>query len=84
MWDVIALQETHTTDDFDLQKRGYISGYTLIGAINHKDYGIATYVKNDIDTASVVYRNHLNNIEILATTIDNVTIINVYKPPNVN
>jgi len=25
----------------------------------------------------------LNNIDILETTIDNVTIINVYKPPNV-
>jgi len=50
--EVIAFQETHITDDSDLQKRGYISGYTLIGAINHKQYGIATYVKNDIETAS--------------------------------
>jgi len=82
--DVIALQETHTTDEADLQKRGYIAGYTLIGAINHKQYGIATYVKNDIDTANVIYRSHLNNIEILVTIIDSITIINVYKPPNAN
>jgi len=30
----------------------------------------------------VVYRNYLNNIETLATAIDNITIINVYKLPN--
>lgn len=81
--DVIALQEAHTTDKTNFQKRGYIAGYTLIEAINHKQYGIATYAKNDIDTVSVVYRNHLKDIEILATTIDNVTIINAYKPTNV-
>lgn len=40
-------------------------------------------MKNDIDTASVVYRNYLNNIEILTTAMHNVTIINVYKSPNV-
>jgi len=34
--DVIALQETHTKDDNDLQKRGYIAGYIVIGAIHHK------------------------------------------------
>jgi exonuclease III len=47
--DVIALQETHTTDEADLQKLKYIAGYTLIGAINYKQYGIVSYTKNYIE-----------------------------------
>lgn len=50
----------------DLEKRGYISEYTLLGAMYHMQYGIA---KEDIDTTSVVYSNHMENIEILAVSI---------------
>lgn len=50
--DIIALQETHTKNDHDLQKRGYV----LTGAIHHKQYGIATHVKENIDNTMVVHR----------------------------
>jgi exonuclease III len=56
--DVIALQETHTKDDNDLQKRGFIAGYIVIGAIHHKQYGIATYVKENIDDTMVVHKSN--------------------------
>lgn len=36
--DVIALQETHTKDNEDISKRGFIKGYLLLGAIHHKQY----------------------------------------------
>uniref|UniRef100_A0A2S2QD57 Endonuclease/exonuclease/phosphatase domain-containing protein n=1 Tax=Sipha flava TaxID=143950 RepID=A0A2S2QD57_9HEMI len=52
--DVIALQETHTVDDKDLKKRGFIPGYVLLGSINHKQYGIATYVKEDLDDVETI------------------------------
>lgn len=75
--DVIVLQKTRTSDEVDLQKRGYKAGYTLIGAIHHKQYRIATYAKEDIDKKSVVYKNNSKNLEILATARDNITIISV-------
>jgi exonuclease III len=79
--DVIALQETHTKDD-DLQKRGYIARYILIEAIHHKQYGIATYVKENIDGSRVVHKVNSGNIQVLATKIGSITVTNVYKPPN--
>ncbi|KAE9523030.1 hypothetical protein AGLY_016661 [Aphis glycines] len=80
--DVIALHETHTKDDNDLQKRGYIAGYTVIGAIHHKQYGIATYVKENIDDTMVVHKANSGNTQVLSTKIGSITVTNVYKPPN--
>jgi len=34
--DVIALQETHTVNDEDISKRGFIQVYQILGAIHHK------------------------------------------------
>lgn len=46
MVDVIALQETHTAvDDEDIRKRGFIQVYLILGAIHHKQYGVATNIK---------------------------------------
>jgi hypothetical protein len=81
--DVIALQEIHTKDDNDLQNRGYIAGYIIIGAIHHKQYGIATsYVKENIDDTMVVHKANSGNTQVLSTKIGSITITNVYKPPN--
>lgn len=41
--DVVNIQETHTKDDLDLERRCHLPGYTLIEAVHHPKYGIATY-----------------------------------------
>jgi exonuclease III len=80
--DVIALQETHTVDDKDLEKRGYIPGYLLLGSIHHKQYVIATYVKEDIDDLETITKSVAENIFILVTRISDVNIANIYKTPS--
>lgn len=79
--DVIALQETHTKDNEDLSKRGYIKGYLLLGAIHHKQYGVATYIKEDIDTCQIIFRENQGDTQILSAQIGKVTVVNIYKPP---
>jgi len=78
--DVIALQETHTVDDKDLKKRGFIPGYLLFGSINHKQYSIVTYVKEDLDDVETISKSISENIFILVTRINEVNIANIYKP----
>lgn len=36
---ILALQETYTTDEEDLRKRGYISDFQIVEAINSRTYG---------------------------------------------
>jgi len=43
--DVVLIQETHVSDLIQLQVRGEIEGFKLIGATYSQVYGIATYVK---------------------------------------
>lgn len=64
---------THTKDDNDLQKRGFIAGYIVIGAIHHKQYGIATYVKENIDDTMVVHKVNSGNTQVLSTKIGSIT-----------
>lgn len=61
--DVIAIQETHTIDNADLCKIWYIAGYVLIGAIHHKQYWVATYVRDNIDSARMIIIECSRNIE---------------------
>lgn len=78
--DVIALQETHTVDDKDLKKQGFIPDYLLLGSIHHKQYGIVTYVKEDLDDVETISKSVSENIFILVTRINEVNIANTYKP----
>lgn len=80
--DVIALQETHSIDEADLHKRGQIAGYTLIGAVHHKQYGVATYLKSYISNSRTVAQEVVGEVFILTTNVSGVNIVNVYKPPN--
>lgn len=70
---MIALQETHIIDDADLKKRDYIAGYLLLDSINHKQYGIATYVKEDIDELETVHKEVSQHIHVLLSKIGEVT-----------
>lgn len=37
--DAVNIQETHTGDDMDLDKRGQLPGYSLVKAVHHPKYG---------------------------------------------
>jgi exonuclease III len=78
--DVIALQETHTVDDKDLKKRGFIPDYLLLGSIHHKQYSIAMYVKEDLNNVETISKSVSENIFISVTRINEVNIANIYKP----
>lgn len=38
-----------------------------MGAIHHKNYSIATYVKEDVNDTRVAYKDKSKNIQILST-----------------
>ena len=80
--DVLALQETHV-EDIEDSARGSINGYRLVDAIGHRAYGVATYVRQDIDHVSVTHKNSDGDIFILAVKVSDTTIGNIYKPPNI-
>jgi hypothetical protein len=81
--DVIVLQETHTGSEYDLRKRGDISGYTLLECLDSRVYGSATYIKDNITDFEVLHKGVENDIYTIVTRIQDVHVINVYKPPNV-
>lgn len=82
--DVIALQETHTLTDDDISNRGLIDGYRIVAHVPSRVYGIATYVRNAINDYSVVSESNVNDISTIVLEISGVTVVNVYKPPNVS
>ncbi|CAK1594808.1 unnamed protein product [Parnassius mnemosyne] len=79
---VLLLQETHAREEQDPHKRGAIPGYNLAHAINHAQYRIATYVKDGIK--HVAAETCLGDPDVFASAImiNNLTIVNVYKPTN--
>lgn len=81
--DVIVLQETHVDNEDDLLFRGFITGYDLVGATYHKHYGIATYVRNDIDNVSLIKISTDNDIEEVTIQVGQISVSNIYKPPQV-
>lgn len=80
--DVIALQETHTANEMQLRTRGKIPGFKLVAHNNHEMYGLATYVRNNITNYAVVDCSSSDDIFTVTIKINNLTIMNVYKPPN--
>ncbi|XP_047996338.1 uncharacterized protein LOC125234175 [Leguminivora glycinivorella] len=79
--DVLCIQETHTKDDQDMENRGQIPGYQLIKALNHRSYGIATYIRAGLK-ANVVYFDDSADNYIIVIQIDDIKIANIYKPPS--
>jgi len=80
--DVVLLQETHVPDEDQMHCRRNIDGYKLISATYHKQYGTATYIRNDISNLSHIYTTMAGPGSITATSVANITILNIYKPPN--
>lgn len=79
--DLVAIQETHAESKDQLSSRGNIPGYDLLGATYDRAYGVATYVRANIENASVLSTSTMNNIHEVTVKIGNITVANVYKPP---
>jgi len=80
--DVVLLQKTHVLDVEQMHCRGNIDGYKLISATYHKQYGTATYIRNDISNSSHLYTRMVGSVSVIATNVANITILNIYKPSN--
>lgn len=82
--DVVLVQETHTSSDEVLQKRGNIPSYKLLAAINHPRYGIATYIHNEVHGAEVVSCSIIEDVSVITINVFGLFITNVYKPPAIS
>nr|CAI5850760.1 unnamed protein product [Callosobruchus analis] len=80
--DVVLIQETHASTAEDLNRRGRIHGYELIGATYHNSYGVATYVRNNVEHAHLVSINSREEIHNVTIKVDDIFISNIYKSPN--
>ena len=81
--DIILLQETHTATDEQLLARGVIPGYTLVDSLNSAIYGSATYIKSDITNFQRTCKAVFEDVSIIVTKVGELTISNIYKPPNI-
>jgi hypothetical protein len=79
--DVVALQETHVNCEEQLTQRGRIPGYDLAGATYHHAYGVATYVRSDIENAFIQSVSDKDNIHNVTIRLGENIISNIYKPP---
>lgn len=79
--DVVAIQETHAESEDQLVSRGNIPGFEILGATYHRNYGVATYIRNKIENASLCRASTNNNIHEVAIKVGETTIVNIYKPP---
>lgn len=75
--DVAAIQETHLKEE---SARSEVTGYTLVAAIHHEKFGLATYVKDDLlplVEALPPIDSYCSGIKV-----NGMSIYNVYKPPS--
>lgn len=80
---VALIQETHTTDESQLSARGQMEGYDIVAHVNHRSYGIATYVRHGIlNVEKVSSTIDENDVHIVVVKVCNIHITNVYKPPS--
>ena len=75
------IQETHAENEEQLDKRGKIPGYDLVGATYHHAYGVATYVRSNIENVHLCSTLSDNNIHEVTVQIGELTIHNIHKPP---
>ena len=81
--DIVLIQETHTTSEYQLRTRGCIDGYEPVGATYHPHYGIATYARSNIENVHLVHSCSDHDISVITIDLNGTKITNVYKPPNV-
>ena len=74
---IILLQETHVKDEDHLS----IEGFNTISFIPSSKHGIATYAREGINIKSVLKSDEGNQIEWISITVNDMCILNIYKPP---
>lgn len=79
--DVLVIQETHTETLAQMESRGKIEGFNLIGVEFSRVHGIATYAKQNITDVRVVESNSNGNIYSSTIRTGRLSITNVYKSP---
>lgn len=75
--DAILLQETHLAQEAE---RSNIVGYTMVASQHHRQFGIATYVKDNLLPLVQVLVPENDFYTIIK--VDEQIIVNVYKPPS--
>ena len=76
---VILLQETHASSNEKIK----ICGYSLIDSIHHPKHGIATLVRNDLPASIIDRSREGSETEWITILIKGeISIMNIYKPPN--
>ena len=78
---MVLLQETHTSDESQLRKRGKIHGYRLIGATYHPHYGIATYARATLEGVKLISTLQDDDIFAVTVKVADTLLTNIYKPP---
>ena len=48
----------------------------------HKQYGMATLIRNDIPGVKSMHKSSESDVELLGIDINGLNTLNVYKPPN--
>lgn len=81
--DIIMTQETHTSSMEALNSRGKIGGYVLVGAELHEKYGTAVYRSTRTQGVSLLESSSASNISLTTVKVNDLTLVNVYKPPNI-
>lgn len=81
--DVVVLQETHVANEEQFRTRGRITGYTALGVTYHEAYGVATYIRNNIRNAELLSQSTDEYIHRVSIKLNNITVVNVYKPPGI-
>lgn len=66
-FDLVAIHETYTEDKTQLDSRGQILGYVLLGATYEEHYCVATYVRSDIKNAFLLTITNKDNINVVVT-----------------
>lgn len=80
--DILLIQEIHTSNEEQLLKRSFINGYTVAGLIYHSKYGTATYVRENLNW-KLRQSTEDNNTFIAQIEINNISVTNIYKLPNI-
>ena len=76
---VVLLQETHQEHNSRLK----IPGYILAANTGSKIHSMAVFVKNSASWRSIASCPPASAVEWTAVEMESVTVINVYKPPQI-
>lgn len=75
--DVLLIQETHVTEDHFSRLK--IDGLSTVNAVGHRRHGIASYVRQDLESQTT----HMESGLFYTTMqVRDLIISNIYKPPS--